>query len=65
MGEVCEKENLKDPSMDGKLILKFILNKQDGDVHWIDLAQDRDKWRAPVNKVMNLRVPQSAGNLIR
>jgi hypothetical protein len=28
-----------------------------GDVHWIGLAQDRDKWRALVNPVMNLRVP--------
>jgi hypothetical protein len=25
-------------------------------VNWIDMAQDRDPWRALVNKVMNLRV---------
>jgi hypothetical protein len=28
-----------------------------GDVDWIGLTQDRDKWRALVNAVMSLRVP--------
>jgi hypothetical protein len=28
-----------------------------GDVDWMGLAQDRDRWRALVNSVLNLRVP--------
>jgi hypothetical protein len=27
------------------------------DVDWIGLAKDRNRWRAPVNLVLNLRVP--------
>jgi hypothetical protein len=28
-----------------------------GGTDWIDMAQDRDRWRALVNAVMNLRLP--------
>jgi hypothetical protein len=34
-----------------------------GDVDWIGLAQDRDRWRALVNSVLNLGVTYNAGKL--
>jgi hypothetical protein len=48
---------LEDPGVDGMIILKYFFDKWCRGMDWIDLAQDRDGWRAVVNTVMNLRVP--------
>jgi hypothetical protein len=48
---------LGDPGVDVRVILKWIFKTWDGSVDWLELAQDRDRWRAFVNAVMNLRVP--------
>jgi hypothetical protein len=35
-----------------------------GDMDWIGLAQDRVRWRALMNSVLNLRVPKNDGKLL-
>jgi hypothetical protein len=35
-----------------------------GGMDWIDLAQDSDRWRALVNTVMNLQVPENVGKFL-
>ena len=49
-------------SVDGRIMLKWIFMKVGGGSgDWMELAQDRDRWRALVNKVRNLRVPKMRG----
>jgi hypothetical protein len=47
---------LENPGVNEKIVLIWILERWEGGHGWIDLALDRDKWRAVVIAVMNLRV---------
>jgi hypothetical protein len=56
-GNLRERDRLEDQGIDERLILSWIFEK------WgvICVAQDRDRWRALVNAVMNLRVHKMWG----
>jgi hypothetical protein len=56
VGKPEGKNHLEDQGVDGRMGSKWTLGRVVGGVEWIHLAQDRDRWRAVVNAVMNLRV---------
>jgi hypothetical protein len=59
-GNVRERDHLEDPGLDG-IMLRWIFRKLDGSMDYVGLVQDGDKWRALLNAVMNLQVPQMWG----
>ena len=56
-GNLREGDYFEYLAVDGRIILKWILQKWDGGMNWLDLAQDRNRWRGIVNAVMNVVVP--------
>ena len=54
---VRERDHLEDAGIDGRIILKWIFMKWHRVIDWIDVAHDRDRWRAVLNAVMNVRFP--------
>ena len=57
MRNLRKEDHLKDTGIHERIILKWIFKMLDGGIDWIDLSQDRERWRALVNTVMNLRIP--------
>jgi hypothetical protein len=52
-----ERDHLEDPGLDGRIFLRYIfrdISSGNGmwGMDWIELAQDREKWRALVNAVI-------------
>ena len=56
-GNLIEGDHLGDPGVDGRIILGWIFRKWEVGMDWTELAQDKDRSRALVNAVINLRVP--------
>jgi len=55
-GNMKERAHLEDPDVDGRIILKWIFKKWNGDIDWINLAQKRDRCRALMNTVVKFLV---------
>ena len=56
-GNLRERDHLGEHDVDGRIIFKMDLQEVGrGCGDWMELAQDRDRWRALVSTVMNFRV---------
>jgi len=63
-GNLREREDLKDIGINGRIMLKRIVQLDGGGMDWTDLAQDMERWQTLVMAVMNLRVPKKCGEFL-
>ena len=63
-GESLGQETTSNTQTYGRIILKWISDKWDGGMDWINLAEDRDRWCQIVNVVTNLRIPYNSRNFL-
>jgi len=55
-GNLMERDQLEEPGIDGRIILRWILGSGMWGMERIDLTPNRERSRAITNVVMNLRV---------
>ena len=65
LGKPEGKRQLGRPRRKWEDNIQMDLQEVGGGEDWMELAQDRDRWRALVNTVMNFRVPLNAGNYLK
>jgi len=56
-GNLRGRDHLERPGVEGRIILRWNFREWGGVMDWIDLAQDRDRWRELLNAVEDFRVP--------
>jgi hypothetical protein len=56
-----KRNNLEDPGVDGRIIIRWIFRKWDGSMDLIDLAQDKNSWRALINAVRTFGFHKTRG----
>jgi hypothetical protein len=56
-GNLRERDHWVDLGVDGRIILNGSSRGGMWDMDWIEVAKDRDSWRALVNAVIKLRIP--------
>ena len=59
-GNLRERDHWGEPDLDRRIILRWIF-MGGGCGDWMELAQDRERWRALVSTVRNLRFPKMWG----